>query len=126
MTALSPWPTTPAALTAARETLAAAIGVTILADAGDDREAALAKVNRLGGVAAAMVEDYASAAPQVLRNEALIRFAAYLQQATSFTTTAKTIGPVSVDMVTNHAPAFRNSGAAMLLTRWRQRRAGAA
>ena len=115
--ALSPWPTTPAALDAAVTRLkAAAQGATL-----DSEE----RAGELGAVAAAMVEQYAPGAPQALRDEAVIRFAGYLAQSDFGTIAKEGIGPRDVEYVTNHASAFRNSGAAMLLTRWRVRRAGA-
>lgn len=80
---------------------------------------------RLLGVAAAMVLQYAPGAPEALKNEAAIRFAGYLSQSDYGTVAKESIGPRDVEYVTNHAPAFRNSGAAMLLSRWRVRRAGA-
>ena len=61
-----------------------------------------------------------------LKDEAVIRFAGYLAQSDL---RRDREGVHRADgyrvYVTNHAAAFRNSGAAMLLTRWRVRRAGA-
>ena len=65
---LSPWPTTPAALTAARECLKTALG--------EDDDAA---AQRLGSVAAELVERYAPAAPQPVKNEAVVRTAGWLR-----------------------------------------------
>ena len=59
---LSPWPSSPVALTAATECLKTALGED------DD-----ATAQRLGSVAAELVERYASGAPQVIRNEAVVR-----------------------------------------------------
>ena len=115
--ALSPWPTTPAALDAAVTRLkAAAQGATL---DSDERAA------ELGAVASAMVEQYAPRAPGALKDEAVLRFAGYLAQSDFGTIAKEGIGPRDVEYVTNHASAFRNSGAAMLITRWRVRRAGA-
>ena len=76
--------------------------------------------------ALAMVGRYAPAAPAELANEAVIRFAGYLAEASSYGAVAKdAIGPLDREFVVNHGSAFRNSGAAMLLSRWRVRRAGA-
>lgn len=80
---------------------------------------------RLLAVAAALVTDYAPGAPDALANEATIRFAGYLGSADWGDASRLAAGPVVVESVTNHAAAFRNSGAAMLLTRYRVRRAGA-
>ena len=38
---------------------------------------------------------------------------------------SETVGSRSFEFQTNHAPAFRNSGAKALLSPWRVRRAGA-
>ena len=115
--ALSPWPTTPAAVTAAVARLKrAAQGETLDSDE---------RAGELGAVAAAMVEQYAPGAPGALKDEAVIRFAGYLAQSDFGSIMKDGIGPRDVEYVTNHASAFRNSGAAMLLTRWRIRRAGA-
>ena len=115
--ALSPWPTTPAAVTAAVARLKAAVQGAALDS--DERAA------ELGAVAASMIEQYAPGAPQALRDEAVIRFAGYLAQSDFGTIAKESIGPRDVEYVTNHASAFRNSGAGMLLSRWRVRRAGA-
>ena len=80
---------------------------------------------RVLAVATQTVEDYAPAAPEVLQNEAAIRFAGYLSQSDFGGIPEETIGPKTVKYTVNHASAFRNSGAAMLLTRYRVRRAGA-
>ena len=115
--ALSPWPTTPVALTAAVERLkAAAQGAALDSDE---------RAGELGAVASAMVEQYAPGAPGALKDEAVIRFAGYLAQSDFGSIMKEGIGPRDVEYVTNHANAFRNSGAALLLTRWRVRRAGA-
>ena len=115
--ALSPWPTSPAALAAAVTQLKAAVQGAALDS--DERAA------QLGAVASAMVEQYALGAPGALKDEAVIRFAGYLAQSDFGTIAKEGIGPRDVEYVTNHASTFRNSGAAMLLTRWRVRRAGA-
>ena len=115
---LSPWPasTAAASLTAARATLRGAFG-----DAPTDD-----RIDALGAAAAAMVEQYAASAPQALRNEAVIRFAGYLNEAKGYgAISQEDIGPLQLSRTTNHATAFRNSGAAGLLSRWRVRRAGA-
>ena len=90
--------------------------------------AALEQPERPGellAVALAMVEQYAPAAPDVLKTEAVIRFAGYLAQSDFGTIRSETIGPRTIDYVVNHGPIFRNCGAAALLTKYRVRRAGA-
>ena len=84
----------------------------------------LAIAERLLGVASRMVLDYAPKAPTVMLNEAVIRFAGYLLQSDFGEVRSATVGPMSIEYNTNHAAAFRNSGAAMLLTRYKVRRAG--
>ena len=114
--ALSPWPTSPAALTAATAVLKTAIAN----DAETD-----ATVQRVGAVAAERVERYAAGAPQATKNEAVIRFAGYLYSADFGAYRDETIGPLNKAYTVNHAPAWRNCGAAGLLAPWRVRRAGA-
>ena len=113
--ALTPWPGTPAALAAALACLRAA-GVDAKSD---DR------LGAIGAAASAMVEMYAPGAPESLREEAVIRFCGYLSQAGFGAIATEDIGTLKIEHVTNHAAAFRNSGAAALLSRWRVRRAGA-
>ena len=116
---LSPWPAkaNTEERTAAIEQLKAAVQGAALES--DER------ASQLGAVASAMVEEYAPGAPQVLRDEAVIRCAGYLAQSDFGTIRRETIGPQSSEYTTNHAAMFRNSGAAALLTRFRVRRAGA-
>ena len=121
ITLLSPWPTVSAELTTAISTLKDAI----------EPGAANEKVERLGAVASARVEDYAPGAPDPVRTEALIRFAGYLTESGGDgfgAVRSKSIDLDSVtlqtDVVSNHAAAFRNCGAAGLLSPWKIRRAG--
>ena len=113
--ALAPWPRT------GTQALTKAIAMLrSVARIADDETAA-----RLGAVAAAMVEDYAPDAPQPLKDEAVIRLCGYLSQAGSGAVPSHNIGTViSQEYITNHANAWRNCGAGMLLSRWRVRRAG--
>ena len=71
------------------------------------------------------VEAYAPLAPGPNKREAVIRFAGYLKNAENLGVSNQTFGPKSVEIITNHSSAFRNSGAAMLLTRYKRRRGGA-
>ena len=104
--------------------MAVTITATELADLIGGRADQSAEPARLLAVGTAMVEDYAPEAPEALQNEAVIRFCGYLAQADFGTVREETLGPHSVGWITNHAAAFRNSGAAALLTRYRVRRAG--
>ena len=106
--ALSPWPAAPATAIARLKT---AVG----GRAAESDEAAAA----LGELAAARVELEAAAAPQAIRDEAVIRFAGYLAGADYGGIRAETIGPQSVDYVVNHGNAWRRCGAAGLLAPWR-------
>ena len=112
---VTPSPSTSITLTAAQ--MATALGITDTATA-----------DRLYGVAADQVQQYAPRAPGVRKDEAILRYAGYLWQSGdphgSGALRGETFGPKSMEFVTNHAPAFRNSGAASLLTGYKRRRAG--
>ena len=84
----------------------------------------LPRAERLLQVAAQGVLDYAPRAPEALLNEAVVRFAGYLAQSDYGAVRTETLGPKSVEYTMNHAAAFRNSGAAALLTRHKVRRGG--
>ena len=115
VTILSPWPTTPASLTAAIACLKAEIG----ADLTDDR------ANALGATASALVEQYAPSAPQAVKNESTIRTAGYLTEHPSAAVRQDTVGEVAVAYAATHTGALRHSGAMSLLSPWKKRRAGA-
>lgn len=102
------------------------MGVTLTAvELAEALGADQALADRLLPVAAAIVDGYAPHAPDALSNEATIRFAGYIGRTDYYgAVRSKTIGPLSVEYVTNHAAAFRNCGAAALLTRYKRRRAG--
>ena len=106
--ALSPWPAAPAA---AIERLKTAVA----GRAAESDEAAGA----LGELAAALVEKYAAAAPQSVKDESCIRLCGYMSGSDYGGIRAESIGPRSVDYITNHAGAFRRCGAAGLLAPWR-------
>lgn len=113
--ALSPWPTTPAALQKAIDCLKQVLPDSLT----DDR------VARLGATASAVVEDYAPLAPQNCRDSAVEMYAGYLAQSNTGPTTKLDVGTVSIERSINHQAGFRLCGAAGLLTRWKIRRAGA-
>ena len=124
---LSPWPTSGQALTDAIATLRRLIphlsegGVTPLpANEGEATRAC-----ELGSMASEVVERYAPNAPFPCKSEAVLRFAAYVASINPGTIRKGGVGPLSVEYVVNHSSAFRNSGAAMILTNWRVRRGGA-
>ena len=113
--ALSPWPTSPVALTNATATLKAALG-------GDLEDA---RVQALGSVASALVENYAPSAPQAVRDEAVIRAAGWLREQPSAAVRSHSEGPLTIRYAPTHMSALRHSGGMALLTAWKVRRAGA-
>ena len=106
--ALSPWPAAPATAIARLKT---AVG----GRAAESDEAAGA----LGELAAARVELDAPAAPQAIRDEAVIRYAGYMAGADYGAIRSEAIGPQSVDYKVSHGNAWRSCGAASLLAPWR-------
>ena len=112
---LSPWPSSPAALTAARACLGPAIGAT-----GDSA------IDRLGSTAAALVERHAPGAPQAVKNEAVIRCAGWLRSAPASGVASRTVGPMTVSYSPTRYAALRHSGAMSLLAPYKVRRAGLA
>ena len=101
------------------------IGVTLSAQQlAAETGADLDRATRILGVVVESVEEYAPAAPPPLLNEACIRFGGYLLSSGYGAVRSESLGPQSFELVTNHAAAFRNSGAAALLTRYKRRRAG--
>ena len=110
--ALSPWPTSPVALQAAVDQLAAAIG--------SSSEIAA----RLGPVAAALVEAEAAGAPQNIRDEAVIRCSGWLHGAKPRGVTAVKTGGIDFEFASTAASSLRASGSMALLSRWKIRRVG--
>ena len=111
---LSPWPTTPAALTAATAALGGALGED------DD-----ATTQRLGETAAALVERYAPGAPDAIKCEATIRCAGWLRGAPAYGARSESEGDITTAYTPSATGALRASGAMGLLTPWKVRRAGA-
>ena len=112
--ALSPWPTSPAALANATATLKASLGADL-----DD-----ARVQALGSAAAALVERYAAGAPQAIKDEAVTRTAGYLSEQPAAAINSERIGDVAQRYASTHVSALRHSGSMALLSPWKQRRAG--
>ena len=111
---LSPWPTTPAALVAARTCLRDALRSPGLSD---DR------ADALGGAAAAIVERYASGAPGVIKSEAVIRCAAWLKQSPASDLTPVEVANVSLAWRPNASRnVLRSSGSMSLLSPWHRPR----
>ena len=115
VTILSPWPTTPASLTAATACLKAAIG----ADLTDER------VQALGAAAAALVERYAPSAPAPIKNESVIRTAGYMLEQPSAAVRQDVVGEINTSYAAGNLSALRHSGAMAMLSSWKVRRAGA-
>ena len=84
----------------------------------------VATAERLLVVATAMADKYSACAPAPIRREAIIRFCGYLAEAGSGAVMSLDLGGLKQAEVTNHASAFRNCGAAALLSPWKIRRAG--
>lgn len=127
---LSPVPTTPAALEAARNYLAHIIGAepgpAVNGQLMDpDAEARrIARVDAMMAAASALVEREAPAAPQSVKNESVVRMAGYMWGSDFGGIVSETsVGSRAVEYVTNHAGAFRRSGAKALLSPWKRRRA---
>ena len=112
--ALSPWPSTPAALTAATATLKAVLGADL-----DD-----ARVQALGSAAAALVERYAAGAPDPIKCEAVIRCAGWMSEQPAAAVRSEATGDISTSYAATHASALRHSGAMAMLSLWKIRRAG--
>ena len=123
---LSPWPpdTSVAALAAARTCLRTELGRSG-ADLTD------AQLDRLGGSAAAEVEIFAASAPQVLRDEAVIRMVGWLVQVPAGLTDKTVKSPDGSEVTFKYARGMstasplRASGASALLARHRRMGVGA-
>ena len=113
---LSPWParTATASLAEAIRVLGEALGE------GDDHVTA-----RLGATAAALVQRFAPDAPQVIKDEAVIRCAGWLRQAPSYGVRSEVEGEIRTSFSPAMTSALRASGGMSLLSPWRVRRAGA-
>ena len=111
---LAPWPTTPAALAEA----VACLGAAMVSAPGD-------QVAALGATAAALVERFAPDAPQPVKNECVIRVAAYLLAKRPEKYAKISVGAIQLESrpERTYPDAMRNSGARALLSPWRARRA---
>ena len=107
---LSPWPTTPAAIQAATTALAEAVGCSE------------AVACRLGPVVAALVQQYASDAPAILKSEAVIRASGWLYGNRPG---IRKVGVSNIDIeFEGGQSALRHSGSMALLSPFKVRRAG--
>ena len=112
---LSPWPSSTVALANAQARLKASV-----AELDDD-----ARVSALGATASALVERYAPDAPSAVKNESVIRVAAWLNARMPRTLQSASIGGMRADFRERHysPAALTNSGAKSILAPWRLRRA---
>ena len=112
--ALSPWPDdaveVAAALAEIRESVETSLNDTAL--------------KRLGAVASALVERYASAAPQTIRDEAVIRTLGWLASRPADSRMSQDAVGVSTSWSPGMTGALRHSGAMSLLSGFKIRRAG--
>ena len=117
-----PFTGTPGATPASTATVST-INITAQ-DVANEIGADLVTATRLFGVAANMVTEYSPLSPSANKAEAIYRFAGYMFNSENWGLTAETFGPKSLEIISNHAPMFRNSGAQAILTRWKRRRGG--
>ena len=117
-----PFTGTPGA-TPASTAIVSTINITAQ-DGANEIGADLVTATRLFGVAANMVTEYSPLSPSANKAEAIYRFAGYMLNSENLGLTAETFGPKSLEIISNHAPMFRNSGAQAILTRWKRRRGG--
>ena len=113
---LSPWP--PSTSVVARTAAIACLKDTI-GDLSDNR------ANALGEVASALVERYATHAPQAIKNEAVLRCAGWLNESPSGGQRSESEGDISTSYSPAMTGALRHSGAMGLLSPFKIRRAGA-
>ena len=110
---LSPWPDTETEAEAAVARLRAATAIP-----DDERAAAL------GSTAAALVEAYADAAPQAVRDEACVRCAGWLHGQPAASVRTSRVGEIELEFAPSMVGALRHSGAMSLLSPFKRRRAG--
>ena len=80
---------------------------------------------RFLAVSSALVDRYASGAPQAIKDEAVIRTAGYLAEHPGAAVKRERTGDISTTFMPNHLSALRHSGSMSLLSPWKVRRAGA-
>ena len=120
--ALTPWPTAADAVRAATVALRAALGLGD--NTGMEADEVDVDLQRVAAAVSAKIEEYSSNAPQANRDEALVRGVAWLRD-TRGALPKESVGPLSVERVTHSGAWFLHSGAASMLTRWKERRGGA-
>lgn len=121
---LSPWPAVTAVVArqAARDCLRGTLGLT-----GETGSPVTdGDIDRIGEAIAAMIEKYAAAAPQALKNEAAIRVGGWLLEAPAASIRGQTIGPMTNEYAAGQYGAMLHSGAKSMLYPWRTKTAGVA
>ena len=83
----------------------------------------LETAKRILATASALVENYASEAPQSVRNESVIRCGGWLAEQPAPTLTGENFGPVSANYRVSLS-ALRHSGAMAILSAFKKRRGG--
>ena len=84
----------------------------------------IAQVEALLEVACALIERYASAAPQSIKNEAIVRVCGWLRQSPAGDVMPTGVGGITLSWrPTASRNVMRSSGAAGLLAPWRRPRA---
>ena len=120
---LCPWPSTPAALAAARQCVREGTGYEGTAD---EPELVLSdsRLDMMAETACEIVQRYAPMAPDAMKREAVFRLVGYLYGSDYGGIASEATGPRTVTYTPNHADFARRSGALALLSPYRIRRAG--
>ena len=84
-----------------------------------------ARAGKLLAAATALVDRFAPAAPEAIKDEATIRTAGWLAEQPAASVRSEAVGDVSTAYAPAMASALRHSGAMALLAPWKVRRAGA-
>ena len=116
LASLSPWPTSPMALTNATARLKVAV----------DPSLTDARVQALGCAASAMVEGYAPSAPQALKDIAVERAAGYMHEQPAAARRSARVGDISTSYAPSLTGAMLHSGCKSLLYAHRKKTAGTA
>ena len=116
---LTPWPTTPAAKSAALERLRTLLGRDVEAIPGGDE-----RLDLMASSVAAKIVSAAPGAPEAIRDEALVRGVAYGLDAGSGAEVSRRLGDESLTLA-HPGNWYSRSGAGSVLSPWTVRRAGA-
>ena len=83
------------------------------------------RAGKLLAASLALVERYAPAAPEAIKDEATIRTAGWLAEQPAASVRSESTGDIATAYAPAMASALRHSGAMALLSPWKVRRAGA-